>query len=208
MKTTADRIFEYLDYRDGFYIECGANDGITQSNTYKLETDKNWKGILIEPSEIKINQCKNNRNDKNIFLNCALVSDDYHNEFIEGDFNYSDNGQSLMASINGERRENASNLINVRAKTLASILDEFKIKKIDLFSLDVEGYELNVLNGLDLNRYKPINILIEIYNKDFYNIVNLMLKYNYKLIANISDFNLQNNPAWDGTHNDYLFTKI
>ena len=61
MKTTADRIFEYLDYRDGFYIECGANDGITQSNTYKLETDKNWKGILIEPSEIKINQCKNNR---------------------------------------------------------------------------------------------------------------------------------------------------
>ena len=208
MKTTADRIFEYLDYRDGFYIECGANDGITQSNTYKLETDKNWKGILIEPSEIKINQCKNNRSDKNIFLNYALVSNDYQNEFIEGDFNYSDNGQSLMASINGERRENSSNLINVRAKTLASILDEFKIEKIDLFSLDVEGYELNVLNGLDLDRHKPTNILIEIYNKDFYNIVNLMLKYNYKLIANISDFNLQNNPAWDGTHNDYLFTKI
>jgi FkbM family methyltransferase len=208
MKTTADKIFEYLDYSDGFYIECGANDGITQSNTYKLETYKNWKGILIEPSEIKINQCKNNRNNKNIFLNCALVSNDYQNEFIEGDFNYSDNGQSLMASINGQRRANTSNLINVKARTLASILDEFKIEKIDLFSLDVEGYELNVLNGLDLNRHKPTNILIEIYNKDFYNIANLMLKYNYKLIANISDFNLQNNPAWDGTHNDYLFSKI
>lgn len=208
MKTTADKIFEYFNYNDGFYIECGANDGIIQSNTYKLEVDKNWNGILIEPSEIKLNQCKRNRNNKNYCVNTALVSSDYQQDFIEGDFNSDGHSESLMASIDGKRRNQNTALIKVKARTLTSILEELNINTVDFFSLDVEGYELNVLKGIDFNKFNIKNILIEIYKNDFYNIINLMLDNNYKLIANISNFNLDNNPAWDGTHNDYLFTKI
>ena len=32
-----EKLFEILDFRDGFYIECGANDGYSQSNTILLE---------------------------------------------------------------------------------------------------------------------------------------------------------------------------
>ena len=113
-----------------------------------------------------------------------------------------------MASIGGKRRNASSNLIKVKARTLSSILNELNIQNIDFFSLDVEGYEFNVLKGIDFNKVNIKNILIEIYTNDFYNIVNLMLNNNYKLIANVSSFDLSNNPAWDGTHNDYLFTKI
>jgi len=208
MKTTADKIFEYFDYNDGLYIECGANDGIIQSNSHRLETEKNWSGVLIEPSEIKLNQCRNNRGNKNYYINSALVSNDYNEDFVEGDFDSNGNAESLMASIGGKRRSASSNLIKVKASTLSSILNELNIQNIDFFSLDVEGYEFNVLKGIDFNKVNIKNILIEIYTNDFYNIVNLMLNNNYKLIANVSSFDLSNNPAWNGTHNDYLFTKI
>ena len=56
------KMLNYLNFDNGFYIECGANDGITQSNTYKLEKDKNWKGLLIEPSLFAYQKCVNNRN--------------------------------------------------------------------------------------------------------------------------------------------------
>ena len=28
------RMLKYINYQDGFYIECGANDGVNQSNTW------------------------------------------------------------------------------------------------------------------------------------------------------------------------------
>ena len=51
--------------------------------------------------------------------------------------------------------------ITVPARTLTSILDEVGVQEIDLLSLDVEGYELRALQGLDLNRYRPRYMLIE-----------------------------------------------
>jgi len=38
-----------LNFDDGFYVEIGANDGNTQSNTKHFELFRNWRGILIEP---------------------------------------------------------------------------------------------------------------------------------------------------------------
>lgn len=51
--------------------------------------------------------------------------------------------------------------IQVPTRTLTSILDECEVTEIDLFSLDVEGYELNVLKGLDFSKYRPKYMLIE-----------------------------------------------
>ena len=42
------KLLQYINYKNGFYIECGANDGVDQSNTWHFEKFKNWHGILIE----------------------------------------------------------------------------------------------------------------------------------------------------------------
>jgi FkbM family methyltransferase len=194
------KLDEIFQKENGFYIELGANDGIAQSNTAFFNFYKNWSGVLIEPSYIKYQECLKNR-PGNIILNYACVSNDYDKEFISGDFN----SGSMMSSINGIRLGDR-NLVDVKANTLEKILDKHhKDKAIDLLSLDTEGYELNILKGLNLSKYRPKYILIEVYSWDYDNIVKYLEDNNYKLHSNISNYNKIDNPFWDGNHNDYLF---
>lgn len=196
------KLNELINKENGFFIELGAYNGIDQSNTAFFEFYKNWTGILIEPSYDEYIKCVNNRKNS-IVLNCASVSNDYNNEFIEGDFN---NGP--MSSINGSR-VNGKIITKIKARTLESILDEYSNNKgIDLLSLDVEGYELNVLKGLNLKKYRPTYLLIEIYNNQYIDICNFLFENQYKLHSNFTNYNNIDNPIWDGTHNDYLFISI
>lgn len=190
---------------NGFYIELGAFDGLTQSNTAFFEFYRNWRGILIEPSLGSFTSCLTNR-PKSYTVNACCVSNDYTEDNISGDFN-----NITMASVNGLRLKNTSNLVQVKAMTLEKILDDYFSKngekEIDFVSIDTEGYELEVIKGLNLNKYKPTYLLIEIYANQFNNICEFLNNCNYKLHSNLTNYNKNNNPIWDGTHNDYLFIK-
>lgn len=71
------------------------------------------------------------------------------------------------------------------ACTLSSILDGIdNIPEIDFFSLDVEGYELEVLKGLDFSKYRPKYILVE--TSKFNEIDEYLTKNNYKLLEKMS----------------------
>jgi hypothetical protein len=133
--------------------------------------------------------------------NYACVDNSYHLDHILGDFT-----GSLMSSVNGSRL-NSSNLVSVPTVTLERLLDQYTNpgQTIDLLSLDTEGYELPILRGLNLNKYRPRYMLIEIYAKDFNEIVSFLLSYNYMFHSNFSNYSLATNPHWDRTHNDYLF---
>jgi FkbM family methyltransferase len=192
-----DKLFHKKE--NGFYIELGANDGIAQSNTAFFEKCRGWKGVLIEPSFSAFEACQKNRPNSNCF-NAACVSQDYKEEYVSGDFN-----GHLMSSVDGKRLNKSSEIVKVKATTLEKILDEVKAEKIDFLSLDTEGYELPILKGLNLNKYRPTYLLIEIYNKDYNDLVNYLSENNYKLLENFSNYNHTDNPYWDGTHNDYLF---
>jgi FkbM family methyltransferase len=184
---------------NGTFIELGANDGLRQSNTAFFEFYRGWKGVLIEPSINMFEQCKRARPNSQCY-NYACVSPSYTDEYVGGDF-----GGSLMSSVDGTRNGRGIQCY-VKAKTLESILDEAGLTgPIDLLSLDTEGYELHILQGLNLQKYRPNYMIIEIYTKDYDTICNYLQENKYKLVGNITNYNHMDNPHWDGTHNDYLF---
>lgn len=192
------KIANRIGIRDGVFIEVGAHDGIIQSNTKLLEEFYGWTGVLVEPSSVLYKRLVNNRPHSHCFQ-CALSSPEENNTYLYGDFD-----GSLMASMRGDRRYRVTNE-RVLVRSLQSILDELNLTHIDFFSLDVEGYELNVLKGIDFNRTQFEYVLIEIYNHFFSDIVEFMQLKGYQLIDNFSNYNPQDNPSWDGTHNDFLF---
>ena len=169
------KLKKYLNYKNGFFVELGANDGIRQSNTFYFEKNLNWNGVLIEPIKKKYLKCLRYRSNKNYFYNNACVSFNYKHDKIK--MFYSD----LMSSISDQEINNKVDAkkhayegkqyllkdedieeVLVNVKTLNSIFEEINAPKLmDFLSLDVEGAELEVLNGINLLTYNFKFILIE-----------------------------------------------
>ncbi len=206
------KILPYLQDMDrGFFVEAGALDGLFMSNTKILE-DLGWNGLLVEPSGRAVEQCRKNR--KVPVEYCALVSKDFNNEFIDGDFVFDgDSGLGALSSINRHAYQvHSMGKINgistlVPAHTLDYLFKKHGIKKVDFLSLDVEGYELEVLKGIDFNEVDISFILLEV------NFTNYSLEdaekilRDYKNLGCISNFSKESNEGWDGSHQDYLFKK-
>ena len=170
------KLEHFIRYRNGFFVEVGANDGVSQSNTLYFEKYKKWSGLLIEPIPELAEKCRENR-PKCIVESCALVSSDYQNKNIEIQY------ANLMSVVKGGMKDPAeerahikkglevqfipsSYVVSVPARTLSSVLEQHGIKRVDLLSLDVEGYELEVLKGINFNIHRPQYMLIEARDRD------------------------------------------
>jgi len=191
------QMLEFINYRNGFYIDCGANDVVNQSTTWFYEKQLNWRGILIEPIPKVFDELKKNRNKNNYFINCALVDQNFKNKTIE--FNYNKN-DTLTGTV---KNKNYTEKISIKANTLDQVMDDINYKgKIDFFSLDVEGNEIEVLNGIDFNKHSIEYILIETDN--FQKLENLLTKKNYKYLKRLSNYKFFDKPDYG----DYLFKRI
>jgi len=209
---------KYLNFKNGFFIEVGAHDGVFQSNTLKLEKELSWKGFLIEPSLNSYLSCLKNRPNSTCF-NLALTSFKNYKKknFVYGNFNDSPmskvigniSGFSIFKNfINFIKQIFFKKINSISALPLQSLIDFFMIKEIDFLSLDVEGYEYEVLNGINFDISRPKYILIEVRDVQKDKIFNFMKNSNYQYLENISNFNYKDFPKWDGTHQDYIFKAL
>jgi len=189
----------YLNYNDGFFVELGANDGISQSNTFHFERYKNWRGILIEPYPTNYLKCLKSRSRNNhIFCN-ACVSFDYKDRFVELIFsNLMTSSLGLESDIKNftthvylDKKNEYKFKFGAVATTLNNLLLKSKApQKIDFLSLDVEGAEIEVLKGIDHNTYRFKFMLIEC--RDIDKLENYLELLEYELIEKL-------------TEQDYLF---
>ena len=194
------KLEKYVNYDNGFFVELGANDGVTQSNSLYFEMKRGWNGVLIEPSPNKYFACRENRSKKNNFFCNACVSFQYKEKYV--DMKYADlstiSSNLELDIFNKDEHigdaiqhlDKGESVINfgATAKTLNDILFESKAPKIiDFMSLDVEGAELEVLKGIDFEKYNFKYILIEVRNFDRIN--NFLNEYNYSHVEKFSGFN-------------------
>ena len=77
------KIEEYLPYKNGYFVELGANDGISQSNTKYFELFKSWEGVLVEAYEPNFRKCVKNRKKSTKSFHAACVSSEFLNKEVQ-----------------------------------------------------------------------------------------------------------------------------
>ncbi|MGX6446621.1 FkbM family methyltransferase [Patulibacter sp. S7RM1-6] len=181
----------------GTFLEAGANDGFEQSNTYYLERFHRWTGVLVEPMPHLAAEARRNRPTARV-VEAALVPADHEQAAVTMRYG------GLMSMVAGTRvaatddeswtrQVSALGLeepyeLDVPSRTLSSILDEANITELDLLSLDIEGYEIPALAGLDLRRHAPRWALIEVRDDEAREAVSAALGDRFTFDRHLSPF--------------------
>lgn len=183
-------VAECLNFKkNGFFLDFGAFDGKTISNTYALEKDLGWKGICVEPNPRYYPQVCECRNV--ICVNVALWPRGRELvRFVDA------HGLSAIESfkagdVNTGRRAQATKaVIEVDTLNPNELLERFNAPKlIDYLTLDVEGAEFDILSALDLNTYAIALMTIE-HNHDTprqQQIRDYLAQFGYEVVQNRND---------------------
>jgi len=141
----------------GFYVESGAFDGETGSNTLYFERRRGWTGLLVEPSPLNLPKLQAKKRHAYVFSGC--LSDSYEQAWL-GDLLVSNGEHSHLAS----QHDSAANPIPVTCAPLPALLKLVGRTVVDLWSLNVEGSEVRVLKGMDFNKIEVGVLLVAAHN--------------------------------------------
>jgi FkbM family methyltransferase len=162
-QTGEDRLLaeRFASRQSGYFVEVGAFNGVDHSNSYYFE-QIGWHGVLVEANPKLAAQCREARPNSQVF-ECAVVAPGSPAtvmfEVAEGDLALS----SLAITRDMMRRVPGRKLtrIEVTTRTLDSILQDSKLPSIDFMTIDVEGHELQALQGLSLGKWQPDVLILE-----------------------------------------------
>jgi FkbM family methyltransferase len=156
----------FKNKKDGFYVDIGANDGVTGSNTLVFE-EVGWTGICVEPQPDIFEALKKNR--KCDCVNAAISDTSNMNvKFIKASGEAPNGLSGLASKMSGAhkrriRRENGKiEYITVKTISFEDLMKNHNvITRIDFMSIDVEGAELDILKTIDFNKYSFGLITVE-----------------------------------------------
>jgi FkbM family methyltransferase len=146
----------------GFFVEVGAFDGITLSNTYVLEKDFGWTGILAEPNP----KFSDNIRQIRTAPLCTLPVDATTGREVEMLFVTNAPEYSSMSDLASHDSHAGIRTNGVKATlrtiSLNDLLEQHSApREIDFVSIDTEGNELDILSSFDFDRYRIRLLSIE-----------------------------------------------
>ena len=169
-------------FTSGYFLEIGANDGFTLSNTHYLEQFFGWKGLLVEANP------KYQDSLKRRSATSAITAITHK----EGDYLFVDAGLfggllNTLGTIHQDKTKDKF-CISVRGDTLKAVLDKHASPPIINFvSIDVEGAEVSIVEQLcNLSDYRFVCGCIE-YNgrmDDYIQLINHLNQANYRIVWN------------------------
>lgn len=159
----------FKNKRDGVFIEVGAHDGISFSNTYFFEKKLGWKGICVEPNpnmfaKLRLNRdcvceqlCISDSEGKKDFLLCSGYMLEMYSGLLDNyDPRHLDRIENEMHQFGGDKT-----VIMVDCIPLQKLFDKYSLNHIDLLSIDIEGGELAAIKSIDFDKVYIDVILIE-----------------------------------------------
>jgi FkbM family methyltransferase len=152
----------------GTFIDIGAHDGVTYSNSFFFETVRGWRGIAIEPNPDAFAKALANR--KCAVLNCCVSSGTGTVPFLKIS-GYSEMLSGIVDNYHPEHRQRveqeigqfggAAEIIPVEARNLNDIAAENGLSEVTYLSIDTEGSELPILQSIDFGRLFVHAITVE-----------------------------------------------
>ena len=151
----------------GVFVEVGAHDGLNLSNSHFFEYQRGWTGLLVEPNPtvfqlLEVNRPNAIREQMAVSNrdNCTVPFRQLtgYTEVLSGIISDYDPRHEQRIDQELEQHSGTSNVIEVPCTTLDTLLRKHNIDRIDYLSIDTEGSEINVLQGIDWARV-PIAVI-------------------------------------------------
>jgi len=179
--------------KKGIFVDIGAYDGITYSNTFFLETKLGWTGLAVEPIPHVYDKLKQNRSCETV-NGCVGIRDeklpfrivDGYAEMLSGLIDQF--APVHLYRIDRELRRYGGSYRDMEAGcySINTLLEKHGLYDIDYLSIDVEGGELSIIEGFDFQRFRVTVIGIENNYKD-YRIPKLLREKEFVLHSIVGD---------------------
>ena len=169
----------FKNQKNGKYVDLGAFHPMRMNNTYLLHK-KGWSGTNVDLNEISIDMFNLARkNDNNI---CCLLSD---SDNIEKKAYFENNWSSANTIL---LNEESKKFLGKEKKMISRTFEKVVKHDFDFLNIDLEGHDYEVLKTIDLKKYNPKLICIEILNesKNGEKIFDYMKKYDFKFTKKCS----------------------
>jgi FkbM family methyltransferase len=176
----------FKDHKNGVFIECGAFDGVSESSCLFFEESMGWTGINIEATPFVYNKLMLNR-PNSVNINAGLSSRSGIAEFKhaihpEHGIWFGNGSLSHSEEHNNDLIQQGCQFVSftIPLITYKDLIKDLKINKLDLFVLDVEGHELDVIAGMEGAEILPHVFCVEYGNIDNNTLDQIMSNLGYK----------------------------
>ena len=139
---------------NGYFVEFGAGDGKYLSNSFLLEKEFGWTGILSEPNRWLFEHLRVNRPNAILEPSCVWTQTGEALEFNAVNDSYFSTINSFTNSDHHSERRISGQKYSVQTISLFDLLQKYNAPSvIDFLSIDTEGSEFEILNTFDFSMY-------------------------------------------------------